>query len=333
MYGRAGIALLALGLPLVVSGPDASAVSTACAEHAVAEVSGRTATDIRGVAPGGRYLSGAAQDGEGNYHAVRWDDGVPTELPIPAAQSWAADVNDDGQLVIGTSDEDGTKPWRYRDGQLAALPIPAGYAGATATAIDNYRGNILGTVSDADGWNVRGVVWDAANHPHVLSIPAGFNEVAVSDIDDDGVAVGTVLDVDIPHARTRYQLAAYWLPDGNVRLFPPSSATAWTTAAAIRHGVAAGQDGDSAATWKVGTNGSSTAIAGGDKAQAINSSGTVVLAGSGRPRVYQPGKGERALSLQDPGGASGGSVAGLTDTNQVYGTDNLHNDPVRWDCS
>jgi hypothetical protein len=67
-------------------------------------------------------------------------------------------------------------------------------------------------------------------------------------------------------------------------------------------------------------------------AYGINAAGSVVF-GSGLVKVYQPGKGERSLEMQDPGGASGVSTVGITDTEQVYGTDNLSRQPVHWDCS
>jgi hypothetical protein len=90
---------------------------------------------------------------------------------------------------------------------------------------------------------------------------------------------------------------------------------------------------DNTVIWQVGTDAAGTPIAGHDDARAINSLGTVALYGSNLPHVYQPGRDDRKLALQDPGGASGAGVGGLTDTDQVYGTDNLSYTPVRWDCS
>ncbi|HEY3556351.1 MAG TPA: hypothetical protein VGL05_02740, partial [Kribbella sp.] len=230
---------------------QATATGTLCPAQQVATLPGMARVDIDGVAPGGRFQVGAATRADGTGATVLWDNGVPQLVATGHENSWGVDVDDGGQAVLVTSDGDATARWRYRNGALEELPTPAGYFNPTVKAIDNDRGDILGTVSDADGWNVRAVVWNSANQPRVLPVPAGYNEVQVGDI-DDGTVVGTVLDFDIPNARTRAMKPAYWFTDGRAATIPASAPEAFAQADAIRNGIVAGVDAGQVTTWQVG---------------------------------------------------------------------------------
>lgn len=327
-----GLASLALAAPLLVSTSPATAGSTAaCPQHPLTTLAGRTSPSLAATSPNGRFQVGSAEKADGTRTAVRWTDGVPAEL-VPAS-SEAVDVNDAGMAVVTTSDDDGrTRNWRFRQGQLEPLPVPAGYAMAWAVAISNYRGQIAGMVADANGWNIRPVVWDVANQPRVFASAPGYNETRVSDIDDDGTVVGTVVDLDIQNATFRSQKAAYWLLDGTAKTLPGSSVEAFGEAHAVRNGVAAGTDANQVVTWRLGANAPGAPIAAGGSVSGVNSRGSVVY-GSTIVHVYQPGTGIRQLAMQDLGGASGVSAVGITDNDQVYGTDNRHGQLVRWNCS
>jgi uncharacterized membrane protein len=319
---KAGIALLALGVPLVT--PAGSAAAGHCLQHPLASLAGVSSLNPSAVAPAGRFVVGTGELASGQRTVVRWHDGVPKQLGVVADGVVVGDVSDDGQIVIGVANGPRVKNYRYRDGELEGLPTPSGYVNVVASDIDNANGLIAGTVYDADFRNGRGVVWDAANRPRVLQIPPGFNEIGVNDIDNNGMVVGLVADWDYENATVRSQRPAYWESDGAVTLLPE---TAYPEVIAVRDGVAVGVNGDDAVRWQLGTGAPGTTIAR-TRASALNGKGAVLLAKS----VLTADQGERPLEMKDPGGASGVFPIGIDDRNQVYGVDGHTFEAVRWDC-
>ncbi|MEU4196720.1 hypothetical protein AB0E69_32780 [Kribbella sp. NPDC026611] len=318
---KAGIALLALGVPMVVGTATANAVAPeTCLQHPLAVPAGMTAVSPDAVAPAGRFVVGDGQLSGGESAVVRWHDGVPKKVELPVGSAVAADVSDDGQIVIAA----GRRNFRYRDGELEPLATPSGYAEASAGYIDNKHGLIAGAVYDADFWNAHGVVWDATNQPHVLTLPAGFNETRINGIDDDGTVVGAVMDWDYEGATVRSQRAASWRPDGTITLL-----SGGVEATAVRGGVAVGIESDGTAVkWQLGAGTPATPFdSGRGRPTAINDAGSVLVGDH-----LLTAEGQRPLEMKDPGGASGIDARDLDDHNQVHGTDRLTDQAVRWDC-
>ncbi|MFB6723370.1 hypothetical protein ACFCV3_24530 [Kribbella sp. NPDC056345] len=322
MNQRAGLAFLALALPLLAPQIAHAAPAEKCLQHPLTTVSGLTGVDASGAAPAGRFVVGSGERSDGLQSVVRWHDGVPKQLGVTGGWARAVDASDDGQILITTD----AANLRYRDGAAEQLPTPAGYAGARLSAIDNAHGLAVGYATDADGRNGHGVVWSATNEPRVLSVPAGFNHAIANDIDDDGTVVGIIQDWDWENAVVRAQEAVFWRPDGTVGLLPKSGS--YPEAAAIRNGIAVGTDAGQAVRWDLTAGTPATPIAPG-KATALNDRGDVLI-GTNAAITTQ---GLRPLEQKDPGGASGIAPATITNTRQLYGTDGFTNQPVRWNCS
>jgi hypothetical protein len=320
MNRRAGLALLALSLPLLAP-QTAQAALAPCLQHALTTVSGLTGLTPAGAAPAGRFVVGSGERSDGQQSAVRWHDGVPKQLGITGDFVRPVDASDDGQIVLTTS----TANLRYRDGAAEQLPTPSGYADARVTAIDNTHGLVTGYATDANGENGHAVVWSATNQPRVLTLPAGFNHAIANDIDDDGTVVGIIQDWDWQNAGVRAQEAVAWNPDGTLTVLPKTSAYPEPTA--IRNGTAVGTDAGQAVRWTLPTGEPATVAPG--KATALNDRGDVLIGTD----VALTTQGLRPLEQKDTGGASGISVTALTNPRQLYGTDNFTHQAVRWDCS
>ncbi|TDD59025.1 hypothetical protein E1263_16615 [Kribbella antibiotica] len=321
MNRRAGLAILALSLPLLAT-QTAHAAPAPCLQHPLTTVSGLTGLGPSGAAPAGRFVVGSGERSDGQQSAVRWHDGVPKQLGITGDFVRPVDASDDGQIVITTS----TANLRYRDGVTEQLPTPTGYAGAGVTAIDNAHGLIAGYATDANGENGHGVVWSATNQPRVLTLPTGFNHAIANDIDDDGTVVGIIQDWDWQNANIRAQEAVAWNPDGTITVLPKTDTSPEPTA--IRNGTAVGADAGQAVSWNLAAGTPPTPIARG-KATALNDRGDVLVG----TEVALTAQGLRPLEQKDSGGASGISVAALTNTRQLYGTDGFTHQAVRWDCN
>ncbi|GAA1708870.1 hypothetical protein GCM10009745_65950 [Kribbella yunnanensis] len=322
MHQRAGLALLALALPLLAPQLAHAAPAEKCLQHPLTAVPGLTSVGASGAAPAGRFVVGTGERTDGQRSVVRWHDGVPTQLGVTGDWALAIDASDDGQILITTN----AANLRYRDGSAEQLPTPAGYADARLSAIDNAHGLAVGYATDANGQNGHGVVWSATNQPRVLPVPAGFNHAIANDIDDDGTVVGIIQDWDWENAGVRAQEAVIWRPDGTVALLPKSGS--YPEAAAVRNGIAVGTDAGQAVRWDLTTGAPATPIAPG-KATALNDRGDVLI----DTNAAITGQGLRPLEQKDPGGASGIAPAAITNTRQLYGTDGYTNQPVRWNCS
>jgi uncharacterized membrane protein len=303
---------------------------------------GSTGTDVRGGDPGGHYQFGSSQDADDESHNVLWQEGTARELPIPTADGNAtpADVNQSGEIAALTREDDDFQGWRYRNGQVTSLPSPQSARSAQPTAI-NGGGGIVGTAfyapQERDGY---AVVWSADNAVRKLPRPDGFNEARASDIDDDGTVVGYVQQWDYPNARLLDERAVAWSADGSWRFLAGLVPNAHTEALAIRNGRVVGteQGRDHALAWDA-RSGEATELPTHGRPVAINSHGSVALdPGNGDMTLLQQGV-ERPLPVADPN-MSNGSVAALTDTDVVYGSDRVWDgdrqasvvQPVRWRC-
>jgi len=323
MTRRAGLALLALALPLFAPQFAHAAPAAPCLQRPLATASGLTGVGASGAAPAGRFVVGSGARSDGRQSIVRWHDGVPTQLGVTGDWVQAVDASDDGQILISSD----AGNLRYRDGVAEALPTPAGYADARVTAIDNAHGLAVGHATDANGQNGHAVVWSAANEPRVLPIPTGFNHAVANDIDDDGTVVGTVQDWDWDNAHVRAQSAVLWRPDGTVHTLPASGDH--PEAIAVRNGTAVGTDAGQAVRWDLTTPATPATTVAPGKATAVNDRGDILIGTD----AAITGQGLRPLEQKDPGGASGIAPAAITNTRYLYGTDSFTNKPVTWNCN
>jgi hypothetical protein len=135
---------------------------------------------------------------------------------------------------------------------------------------------------------------------------------------------------DYPAARVLDQRAIAWFPDGGWRLLESVPAS-FTEAVAIRSGTVVGTDGTGRPIrWEAGA-GAATGLAAAGRPTAVNARGSVTFDTGDGLELLQDGV-SRPLPVLDP--ASSGAIAGLTDTDTVYGTlfTAGGDRPIQWDC-
>jgi hypothetical protein len=215
-----------------VIGPDEPPPPAGCAIERLAEQAGWSMSIVTGADRTGRYIVGRGypSDPGGDFRrfVVVWFNGVPTPVEVPGADQQLADVNAFG-VAVGFSFDAATfapmTPWRYRGGEVTALP---GVASGEAWAV-NDRGDVAGT--SRSGGTVP-VWWPATGGgPVELALPAGALGGEARDIDEDGTVAGFYADADfVDHGIA-------WRPDGSiVELTPPAGLGPETRAFGIRNG-------------------------------------------------------------------------------------------------
>ncbi len=249
--------------------------------------------------PTGRFALASFAVADGGVDRVAatllWDNGVPTVLQLTAVDNAAA-VNAYG-VVVGTTmigtDDDGDsalEPHRafvYENGSLTVLPLPPGYLGASAYAV-NERGEIAGVVTR----NASGLMWDAAvwsagpdRTPRVLESPGASVALGIS---DNGSVVGVATVSDSLTGR-EHERPYVWDPDGKGRFLDLPEGYAIGGAHQVRGEWALGSAAkvvsadpfgtvDSVVLWNTRTRaGSIVDGRGGGANRAVNAHGDVVM--------------------------------------------------------
>lgn len=198
MVGSAfGVAELT-GRPATGPSPDpgrqlgaAAPTPAACTVQKLALPPGASGGDVNASSPSGRYLAGLVVAEEDMGKPFRWDGTRAKPIPIDGSGE-AHGVNDSGVVVgEGRTPDRRTFAWAYVDDVVVELPIPNGYRGAEATAI-NAAGKITGVLFDGD--RLAAAVWQgptADARVDVLDAPGGAMAFGIS---DSGVVVGGLHD-------------------------------------------------------------------------------------------------------------------------------------------
>jgi hypothetical protein len=194
----------------------------ACVAYRLALPTGATAGDVNAGSPNGRYLAGVAAGKDNLGKPVRWAGARAQSIPITGTGE-AVGVNDSGVVVgRGQTVDRRHYAWAYVDGEVVELPVPHGYTGAEATAI-NAKGEVAGVLFA--GERDKAVVWPApaaTAEAEVLSAPGGAMAFGISDA---GVVVGGLDDGS----------AAYrWDAHGQGGKFASPAGTASTSALGVR---------------------------------------------------------------------------------------------------
>jgi probable HAF family extracellular repeat protein len=321
-------------------GTSATPAVIACAVQRLALPRGTTEGYVNAGSPNGRYLAGFAAVKDGLGRPVRWD-GTRAE-PIPVGGTGEAQGVNDSGVVVGEAQTAGRRSfaWAYAGGKVVELPIPDGYTGAEATAV-NAAGQVSGVLFAGD--RAAAVVWQAptANADvDVLDAPGGAMAFGIS---DSGVVVGGLHDGS----------AAYrWDSRGKGSKLARPAGTAGGGAHGIRGEWAYGLlpkagkpdlsaetgatdglsiDWNVAVVWNLRT-GAATQVDDG-RVEAVSATGQAVVNHPDRTASIRavdgtllelpalPVKGAAdayAYALSDDGTRAGGSSAG---------------DPVRWSCA
>ncbi|TDC43504.1 hypothetical protein [Micromonospora sp. KC213] len=210
----AGVATLGLGaaaglagLPGHPGGPDpglpqqagasVTAAPVACAVQRLTLPKGSTAGEVTAGSPNGQYLAGVVTGKDNPGTPVLWAGARTVSIPIDG-NGEAEGVNDSGVVVgEGQTADRRHYAWAYVDGKVVELPVPNGYTGAEASAI-NARGQVAGVLFAGD--RAAAVVWQAPTataQAKVLEAPGGAMAFGIS---DSGMVVGGLYDGS----------AAYW---------------------------------------------------------------------------------------------------------------------------
>jgi len=202
--GVAGVVTLGLGLAVGVAGlpgrstgpapglsqqagASATAVPAACAVHRLALPKEATGGGVNSGSPNGQYLAGVVSGKDSPGKPVRWAGARAESIPITGIGE-AVGVNDSGVVVgRGQTADRRHYAWAYVDGVVVELPLPHGYTGAEATAI-NAKGQVAGVLFA--GEHDAAVVWQAPTAVAEAKVLAPAGGATAFGISDEGVVVG-----------------------------------------------------------------------------------------------------------------------------------------------
>lgn len=111
---------------------------------------GGSGSEVAAVTPDGSTVIGSSDDGNGNYHAYRWKNGVVTDLTPTETQPYvyAKGVSNNGEVVVGWSSVNqslvNTRAWRWTEatGNVALNTLLAN-AGVDMTGINLRKANAI----------------------------------------------------------------------------------------------------------------------------------------------------------------------------------------------
>jgi hypothetical protein len=271
--------------------------------------------DLVAVDPTGRHIVGNGSKGQ-DFLPYAWNDGKVDRIERFDASVEMFDVNSSGTALGRASDGNGGLEtfFRYRNGKMTPLSMPAGRWQTNGWPQLNTAGDIIATAQPADSSGGRGAVvllWPAGRTtPEKLPLP---KDAAAHDVADNGTIAGILRD------RAADTSVAYvWDRAGRGRALetPPgvssgayaiSSNGAWATG-----GLWPEHQDPSAALWNVAT-GKLVARFGESPAQRINSDGLVITMDG---VLFRDGKPVTLTS----GATSQPSVTAVADTGLVTGT-------------
>lgn len=148
---------------------------------------GAADSSAAGIDPGGRVVGYSTFNAGLFTQACIWDVAHNVHLlgPTPTYQSYASDINTDGEIV---GQFDYQPAFWERDGSLFLLPVSAGnpYGGATRI---NKHGEIAGFTYDPTTFEQLALFWDRDHNPTVIGTMDSAPSSAY-DINDHGWVVG-----------------------------------------------------------------------------------------------------------------------------------------------
>jgi uncharacterized membrane protein len=262
----------------------------------------------------------------------RWDGEVPTLLPVP--DGTATGVNRHGAVVgtgnyrIGGVGDLVQVGWIYHEAyNYVVLPVPEGYTGAAANAI-NDKSEVVG-VALKDGESVAVVIWAPSATGYLPRVFEASPGVQANDITEDGTVVGR--EDQRPYA---------WAPDGTVWALPLPAGAGTGAALQARGAWAVGHinaDVDLMVRWNLRTD--DLVVAGeypeGSEFAAISTTGDVAYYPGGQGSVIDH-YGERYalpfVSELPDASRTGGPVAISDNGRIVAGAYPESNLSVLWRC-
>ena len=181
-------------------------------------------------------IVGSLSQGPGGYNAIRYDNGVVTNLgTFGGRSSYATAINEAGAItgfIVMASGEQ--HAYRYQDGSV--LDLGAGTAGLGI----NARGDVVGSIQAANG--STGFLYSDGKLVALGNLGTG-TEGSATDINDHGVVAGTSTIAASQAARHPYLYSDGQLQDlGTLAGGPVNSATAINNAGQVA-GISQGADG------------------------------------------------------------------------------------------
>ncbi|MEU5941791.1 hypothetical protein ABZ807_21995 [Micromonospora sp. NPDC047548] len=313
-----------------------------------------TTAEVNAGSPSGRFLAGFSSVGDALATPVRWD-GMRAEPIKVNGPAEAKGVNDSG-VTVGSGQDAGGRSiaWAYVNGKVITLPIPKGYTGAEATAI-NARGDVAGVLFGGD--RTAAAVWRGTSaNVQVDILPAPGRAMAFG-ISDSGVVVGSLDDAKNSSAYlwdTQGQGSRPTVPAGFVssgvrgtrgewaygvlsRLVEQSASTSVPSrtqrggeriaTSPPPNGPTAGSQ-NVAVVWNLRT-GQATTVSGGE-VEAVNSGGEMVVNHDDRTASLRSPDGTLRKLPSLPGEDNSYAFALSDAGTQAAGTSG--HKPVRWQC-
>lgn len=319
----AGLAVLALASTGLLQLQPAAAAD-ACSDAYLTRLPSWERAAVTATDPSGRYQVAQLGDRSGQLGVGIWRNGVAeTLIPLFGGYIEPLDVNVRAEVVgFAYSDGGSQGAWRARGAERTTLPVPAGTDSAKAVAI-NAAGEVAGVITSTIDSNVitKAVVWGPSNEPRTLPVPDGFSTAEATDIDDDGTVVGFAGKVDPEHMESRQPVV--WPADGGYRLLPATDQH-YSWPAAVRNGIAIGEDGQAVVSWDLAANTAAVVAASDAKSGELNAGGDFTI-------TRTPDGGSTVTDFirrgQPVRQAGGGYAIGLSDSGRVY-----HQDLRVFDC-
>jgi hypothetical protein len=284
----AGLAVLALTLAVTPALPAAATPFQYCAEGgqlpAIPDSEHVQPTGAQATDPSGRYQvsSTLSSDVSSRMGAWIWHNGVGSRLiPLTVGYLEVNDVNVRGETVgMAYSNNVSQHGWRIRSGKRTELPQPPGVEDSRPLVL-NASGEVAGNSAFGGG---RAVAWAADDTARVLAVPAGYDSTEATDLDEDGVVVGTATKHDESGMPTDIRPVA-WATDGDVRVLPTAD-NGDGSVKAVRNGIAVGGDSSGSVRWDLSTDARTVLSTVESSAVAVNAGGDILTENAwGEPDV------------------------------------------------
>ncbi|TDB80160.1 hypothetical protein [Micromonospora sp. KC721] len=322
-----GLLTATLGAPGVATAASRPVGARLCALKPLPLPTDVTHGEAEVIDPTGRFIAGRGVRITGDVWEsllLLWDGPRVSVVPTDAGEQ-VSGVNRNG-VVIGSIFVGGSyRPWRYRDGRLEELLVPASVSGAWAEGI-NARGDIVGRGAVEATETMLPLLWPA-DRPGTVEVIDAPRDAIPMEILDDGTVVGNAGG----SGGSPPALAWVRRTDGRIdRLTRPTGEYSWVTAAAgdwAVGGVGPGPDGEgyTPTRWDLRSGIDVPTNPGLSTVRDINARGIVLgvkAVDHGDRLVPLPGAVPGTVSVWGMEIADNGTVVGYLSTDRLR--------PVRW---
>lgn len=176
--------------------------------HELAPLPGESKSNVYCVSDNGQVAAGSSAPPGINRRAVKWQaDGIMTDLGGNTQNSVSYGVNKDGSVIVGFSEPYAFR-WTSQTG-FQNLPIPVGWATASADDVCGDGSKVIGGASNADYSDSRGFLWTQSGGTRLLPRvqPGASLQESATRMSADGTLIGGIFQTNEVGYR-----AAVWHP-------------------------------------------------------------------------------------------------------------------------